>query len=455
LPSDSSYDYLVLGGGLAGLTFALEASRHGRRVLVLEREDQVGGLARTMQFGGFRFDLGGHRFHSRWPEITQWVLALIAGDACDVRRRSRIRLDGVYIDYPLRFPNALTAFAPLQAARILASYLQATLLSDPNQVDVSFQDWIVRRFGRTLFDIYFKPYTEKVWGLRCDQISADWASQRIRLPSLKSAVLGSFIGRTPAPATLVSKFLYPQQGIGMLPTRIAEAATSTGFAEVALSRRVLRVEPMGGDRGWTVTSQGPDGEHAVTGAQVVSTLPLDALLGMLPVPESEARVLAAGLPYRSLICVFLAAEGPRISDDTWTYFPDRNVLFGRTHEPGNWSPRMVPAGTTSLCLEVFCSEGDEAWCRSDGDLIEAVTADLERLCFLPRRRITAANLLRVSHAYPVYRVGYPDQLARVSTTLARWPTLHLLGRTGTFQYLNMDGVVREGLQLAKTLCQAR
>ena len=191
----------------------------------------------------------------------------------------------------------------------------------------------------------------------------------------------------------------------------------------------------------------------MTGAEVVSTLPVDTLVGMLPIPQPEADELKAGLPFRSLACVFLSAGGEPISEDTWTYFPDRQVLFGRTHEPPNWSQHMAPAGTTSLCAEVFCSEGDSVWCRPDGDLIEAVIADLDRLRFLDRSRVKQAWVLRVSHAYPVYQVGYAAHLARVTSALARWPTLHLLGRTGTFQYLNMDAVIRGGLELARLLCQ--
>ena len=455
LPSDSNYDFVVLGGGLAGLTFALEASRRGRSVIVLESESQVGGLARTMRFGDFRFDIGGHRFHSRWPEITQWVLDLLAGEVCEVGRRSRIRLDGDYIDYPLRFPNALTAFSPLRAARILASYLRAALLSARKHPDVSFEDWIVRRFGRALFDIYFKPYTEKVWGMPCDQISADWASQRIRLPSLRAAVVGSLLRRPATPSTLVARFLYPPLGIGELPERIAEAARATGRATVHVGSRVLRVEPQTGERGWQVAFQGTTGDSAVNGRQVVSTLPLDGLVGMLPFPRAEADQLKAGLPYRSLTCVFLSVDGPRISNDTWTYFPDRPLLLCRSHEPANWSQRMTPRDGSSLCVEVFCSEGDEVWRRPDGDLVETVVAELDRLGFLPRNRVRQAWLLRASHAYPVYRVGYAAPLTRATSTLARWSSLHLLGRTGRFQYLNMDAVIRDSLQLAKGLCQPR
>lgn len=451
--SDPTYDFLVLGGGLAGLTFALEATRHGRGVLVLEKENQVGGLARTLRFGDYLFDIGGHRFHSRWPEVTQWVVAQLAGEVSEVRRRSRIRQGGAYIDYPLRFPNALTAFPPLQAARIFASYLRATFLARGGQADLSFEDWIVRRFGRALFDAYFKPYTEKVLGLPCHRISADWASQRIRLPSLKSAVTSSLLRRSSRPATLVAQFLYPKHGIGVLPDRIAQAALDTGRATIGVDSRVVRVEPAPSGDGWAVTYRRPEGETTVTCAQVVSTAPMDALLGMLPLPKREADKLGAGLPYRSLACVFLAVDGPRISDDTWTYFPDKHVLFGRTHEPANWSPLMAPAGATSLCVEIFCSTGDEAWCRPDDDLVDAVAAELGRLKFLARNRITAAHVLRVSHAYPAHHIGYAADLARASGAIDRWPNLHLLGRTGTFRYLNMDAVIRDGLALARELCR--
>jgi protoporphyrinogen oxidase len=453
LLSDHNHDFVILGGGVAGVTFALEASRRGRRVVLLEREDQVGGLARTLRFGDFRFDIGGHRFHSRWPEITQWVREVLDGDAVEVPRRSRIRLDGRYVDYPLRFPNALAAFNPWQATRILASYLWAASPRLRRRPDVSFEDWIVRRFGRSLYDIYFKPYTEKVWGFPCAELSADWAAQRIRLPSLRAAVVGSLLRRSPAPSTLLSQFLYPSLGIGVLPESIAEKARQTGRATIRPGCRVTRVEPDGASGGWRVTFRGADGEATVTGARLVSTIPLEVLLGLLPLPQAQAGTLAAGLPYRSLACVFLAVDGARVSKDSWTYFPDRDLVFGRTHEPGNWSPRMVPEGKTSLCVEIFCSQGDEVWRRSDPDVIEPVLADLDRLRFLPRARVREAWVRRVSHAYPVYRVGYAEHIARAQSALFRWPTLHLLGRTGAFRYLNLDAVIREGLDLAGSLCQ--
>jgi len=446
-------DFVVLGGGLAGLTFALEAARRGRRVVVLESEDQVGGLARTLAFGDYRFDIGGHRYHSAWPEVTAWVLDVMDGDMLQVPRRSRICLNGRYVDYPLQFPNAFTALTLPDGARVLASYLGASLRHDGARPDVSFEDWVVRRFGRALYDIYFRPYTEKVWGMRCTELSADWASQRIGLPSLSAAVKGSLRRGASAPATLISHFLYPAPGIGTLPTRIAEKATATGRAAIHRHSRVLRLEHDGPAMGWRVRYSQAGRERAVTGQQVVSTIPLDSLLRMLPLDDAAAPALSEALAYRSVICVFLAVDGPRVSSDTWTYFPDQHLAFGRTHEPPNWSPRMAPPGQTSICVEVFCSAGDEVWRRPDGELIDAVLADLERLGFLARSRVRDAWLFRAPHAYPIYRIGYAEHRRRALDILARWPTLHLVGRTGSFQYLNMDAVIKQALHLAATHCE--
>ncbi len=443
-------DFIVLGGGLAGLTFALEAGRRGRRVVVLEAEDQVGGLARTLTFGDYRFDIGGHRYHSAWPEVTAWVLDVLDGDVLDVARRSRIRLDGRYVDYPLQFPNALTAFRPPEAARILASYLRARLGRNGRRRDISFEDWVVRRFGRALYDVYFRPYTEKVWGIPCTELSADWASQRIGLPSLSAAVRGS-LRRGPRPATLVSRFLYPPLGIGALPARIAAKAQATGRAAVHTGSRVSRLEHGPAD-GWRVYYDQAGREQAVTGRQVVSTIPLDSLLRALPLPAETSAALSRPLAYRGVRCVFLAVDGPRISSDTWTYFPDPDLTLGRTHEPPNWSAQMAPPGQTSLCVEVFCSAGDEVWRQPNGKLADAVVDDLDRLGFLARSRVRQAWEVRAAHAYPVYRIGYADALRRVREVLTRWPTLHLAGRTGAFEYLNMDAVIRQAIQLAAALC---
>lgn len=447
--SEALSDFLVLGGGLAGLTFALEVARRGRRAVVLESEEQVGGLARTLSFGEYRFDLGGHRYHSEWPEVTAWVLDVLGGEVLEVNRRSRIYLGGRYVDYPLRLPNAVAVFPMAGALRILASYLGARLRRDRRPADISFEDWVVRRFGRALYEIYFRPYTEKVWGIPCRELSADWAQQRIGLPGLDAAVLGSL--RRRRPKTLISRFLYPPRGIGVLPERIAQKARATGRVTIHTRCPLLRLLP-DPDAGWRAVCGQAGREQTFAGRQVVSTIPLDSLLRALPLPPALVSDLCRSLAYRGLRCVFLAVDGPRVSPDHWTYFPDPHLTLGRTHEPRNWSPQMAPPGQTSLGVEVFCSPGEPLWECSDDDLAEAIVDELDRVRFLPRSRVRAVWGARIPDAYPVYRIGYADELRRVHQALARWPTLHLAGRTGSFQYLNMDAVIRQAILLADSLC---
>ncbi|MDI7276927.1 MAG: FAD-dependent oxidoreductase [Anaerolineae bacterium] len=455
MQASPAHDFVVLGGGLAGLTFALEATRRARTVALLEAGHEVGGLARTLTFDDYRFDLGGHRFHSRWPSITSWVLDLMDGQMLEVARRSHIHLDGRLVAYPLQFPNALLALGPSQALRVLASYLKAAASRRRSDSHLSFESWVASRFGRALYDIYFRPYTEKVWGMSCTELSADWASERIQLPSLAAALKGSFLRRRGGPATLASRFLYPSLGIGAIPHRLAHKALASGRAAIHLRSHAVGLERAGPDGPWQVRYHQDGQERKVLGRRLISTIPLPALWRLLPQDDGDRPALSSHLAYRGLVCVFLAVDAPRISDDTWTYYPEGQIGFGRIHEPRNWSPAMVPPGRTSLCAEIFCSQGDETWQRSDGELVDSVCRDLARLGLVKRGSIRDAWLERVPEAYPCYRVGYAAALQQARAYLARrWPTVHLLGRTGAYQYMNMDAVIHQALSLAQELCHA-
>ena len=449
------YDFVVLGGGLAGLTFAYEAVQNGKRVAILEREDQVGGLCRTRVFDGYRFDLGGHRFHTEWQDVADWVVDVLGDDLLQVTRSSHIYLNGRYITYPLQLPNALTALDVPHAVRVALSYLWARLHSPGRQADASFEDWVVRRFGRALYRIYFQPYTAKVWGIPCTELSADWASQRIQLASLFAFVRKSLLLRSKKPATLTSQFLYPRLGIGMLTDRLRDRIVESGWGDVYLQSLVVALQRSDHDGVWQITAQGRGRRRTVLGSHVVSTLPLTALVRMLArsegAGEDDIPVWVDKLDYRDLICVHLALDMPRVNSDTWTYFPQSDLIFGRVHEPGNWSDAMTPPGRTSLCVEIFCSEGDARWRQPDAALVRATLDGLERSGFLPVQPVLKSWVTRIRHAYPIYRVGYADSLERAHRFLAQWPSLHLTGRTGQFRYLNMDAVIREARQLADEL----
>ena len=460
IDAGDQWDFVVLGAGLAGLTFAYEAVNKGKQVVILEREAQVGGLCRTMTFDDYRFDLGGHRFHTEWRDVANWVVDLLEDDLLQVTRASHIYLNRRYVTYPLQLPNALTALSVPHAGRVLLSYLWARLPSAGREDgERSFEDWVVRRFGRALYRIYFQPYTAKVWGIPCAELSADWASQRIQLASLMAFVRKSLLQSSDEPATLTSQFLYPRLGIGMLTDRLRDAVEKSGHGQVRVQSPVVGLEHVEDENLWWVTAEGPEGPRLFRGTQVVSTLPLTALIRMLSrsaggkadgkVDDKTAWV--DELEYRDLICVHLALDVPRVNSDTWTYFPQSDLIFGRVHEPGNWSADMAPRGRTSLCAEIFCNAGDAYWQRSDDMLVRATLDGLKRSGFLSGRSLLRSWVTRIRQAYPIYRIGYTDLLERADRFLAQWSTLHITGRTGQFRYLNMDVVIRQARQLAAEL----
>ncbi len=447
----SSSEFVVLGGGIAGLTIAREIARSGRSVTVVERGKEVGGLARTVRRDGFAWDLGGHRFHSNNPQVVRWLEELIGGDLLRVQRRSRILLRGRFIDYPIRLGQATWAFGAANALRGAASYAAAAAVNHRAQA-VTFEDWVTRRFGRVLYEIYFKPYTEKIWGIRCDELSADWAAQRIGVPSLMKTVRNAVLPPKSAPATAVREFHYPRTGYGAIADRLADAITREG-QPILTSSSVAAIRFDGDGADVDVAADGAAGTRTFRCGRVISTVPLDALFGALAhEPDVASAAAGARLAYRGIVLVFLALDAGRVSPDSWTYFPEPDVLFGRSHEPKNFSPAMVPrGGVTSLALEVFASPGEAAWASGDRDLADRAVDDLERVGWLRRDSVLRADVLRVPCAYPVHDLGYTERLARVKRVLARWPRLTILGRTGAFTYRNVDGIVEDCFHLAAQL----
>lgn len=444
---DEASDWLILGAGIAGLTAGRELARQGYRVTVVEQAAEVGGLARTVEMEGFRFDLGGHRFHSHNPSVVRWLQALLGDDLLTVPRVSHIYLNGRYVDYPLKLPGALSAFPPRQAAGMALDYLLARWTERGRQ-DRSFEDWVIRRFGRQMYRQFFQPYTEKVWGIPADQLSAEWAAQRIGLPSLWQAFRQALRPAAIPPPTAISHFYYPRRGFGLIPQALArEFQALGGVLLTGVTPTALMPQP----DGWRLALA--EGGGVCQAAQLISTIPLPALLALWP-PETGSRALAERmtLTYRGLVCVCLALNKSRVGEDSWTYFPDARLIFGRTHEPKNWSAAMTPdPDATSLCVEIFTDPQAAEWQRSDSDLQARVVQQLHALGWLTPADVRYAKVVRVRHAYPVYHVGYRAQLEAAQAFLGQWPRLHLLGRTGTFRYMNSDGVIEEVFDFLRRL----
>ncbi len=441
---------LILGGGLAGMSCALGCARAGLRVTILERESEVGGLARSFSQDGFTFDFGPHRLFSQQPELIRELGELLGGDLTQRDRRSRIFLKGRFFHYPLRVGNAIFSMPPLTTARILLDYgaakARGLVRKSP---DRSFEDWVVSRFGATLYRIFFQQYTEKAWGIPCATISADWASQRISLLSLWDTFVKSVWKRGDQPRTYASSFHYPRTGgIGRIArTMAAEVERLGGTVRCACPVEAIRLE------NGRVTSVRAGGE-SFSADEVISTLPITDFTRFLgeQVPP-EARRAAAALTFRAIVFVYLFLDRPSLSDDHWIYLPENRFLSNRLCESRNFSEQNAPPQKTVVCAEVTCAVGDEIWRMGDEELSAKVRQDLLNLGFAAIRpeEILAVRTIRAPECYPIYDIGYKERVEAVLRFAAAIPNLLPIGRSALFRYNNMDHSVDMGLRAARAL----
>lgn len=441
--TSSKQHFVILGGGIAGLATAKELLKRGQQVTVIEKGQMVGGLARTFQQDGFRFDIGGHRFHSNNLAVVQWVKDLLKADLLTVPRISHIHLEGQFVNYPLQFPQSLSIFSPMQALQMGSSYLMAKIARN-GHADVSFEDWVVKRFGRAMYSVFFEPYTQKVWGINCNQLSAAWASQRIGIPSMWQALKEVFIPSKNTLGTTITSFYYPRQGFGMIAQALA-ADIETEGGKIYTHTVLHQLEPLATGGFKVVVADDKGNTNTLNADKLVSTIPLNALLQAIPSNFDSQKILNAfSLDYRDLICLFIALNKKQVSKDSWTYFPNKNLIFGRTHEPKNWSVEMVPDDSyTSLAVEIYASRGEAVWHTSDEAILDKVVAQMDDIGWIKQKDIYKSWVLRVPYAYPIYRVGYEEKLQAVKNYLAQWPDLYLVGRTGSFKYMNSDGVIED------------
>ncbi|HRA47118.1 MAG TPA: FAD-dependent oxidoreductase, partial [Thermomicrobiales bacterium] len=362
-PNGADHTTLVMGAGPGGLCSAYVLSKAGVPVTVVERAPFVGGLARTIkhqtEHGEFKFDIGGHRWFTKNDELNDLFREVLGDEVTWVDRTSRIYFDGRYVDYPLKISNALKAVGPVTSAKAMADYGKVRLQQRLNHKPVvNMEDAYVDQYGRTLYELFFSRYSEKVWGLPCSQMSGDWVTQRTKGMSLLTAVKDAIVPSKGNVVSLIDNFMYPRDGFGRFSERMADAITANG-SKVQLEAGVETVHREG-NKVVAVTVNTPDGPQRIEAANFISSIPLTVLAKIVD-PPAPAEVIEAAnsLTFRNVITVNLMLKKPQVTTDTWLYVHDKNILFGRFHEPKNWSTAMVPGPEyTSLVVEYFCSFGD-------------------------------------------------------------------------------------------------
>ncbi len=441
-------DVAIIGAGPAGLTAGYLLTKQGKSVAIVEKDaTYVGGISRTVEHEGYRFDIGGHRFFSKSQQVVDLWNEILPDDFIQRPRMSRIYYEGKFYSYPLRAFEALRNLGVWRSSLCMLSYLKARAF--PAKDIRSFEDWTSNQFGKKLYSIFFKTYTEKVWGMPCNEMSADWAAQRIKGLSLWSAVVDGLKrslglnklndGSGKQAKTLLETFRYPRLGPGMMWEAARDKIIATGKGQIIMGHALeqLAADP---DGGWRMTASGKDGGKVVIRAKdAISSAPMRQLAARIhPLPETTLE--ASNLKYRDFLTVALMIRSEDLFPDNWIYIHDSKVKVGRVQNFRSWSPEMVPDSEVACVgLEYFCFEGDGLWSMDDADLVELAKKEMDILGLVDPAKVVGGAVVRQEKAYPVYDEDYADNVAAMRRELeAKYPGLHLVGRNGMHRYNNQD-----------------
>jgi len=456
-------DVAIIGAGPAGLCADLSRPKKGYSVTVIEKDEHyVGGISRTVEVDGYRFDIGGHRFFSKSKEVVDLWNEILPDDFIQRPRMSRIYYEGKFYSYPLRAFEALFNLGIIRSTLCMASYVKAKAF--PNKNVRSFQDWTVNQFGHKLFSIFFKTYTEKVWGMPCDEMSADWAAQRIKGLSLGAAVLDGLkrsFGLNKKPndgmetKTLLETFRYPRLGPGMMWDAARDFVVAKGNTVLMGHSFKQLAQDANGD--WRMTASKTDGSEAViTAKHVISSAPMRELSARIhPLPQTSLQ--ANNLRYRDFLTVALMIRSDDLFPDNWIYIHDSKVQVGRVQNFRSWSPEMVPDPSIACVgLEYFCFENDNLWASTDADLIELAKTEMAILGLCKAEDVVGGAVVRQEKAYPVYDDDYATNVEAMRNELeTRYPTLHMVGRNGMHRYNNQDHAMMTAMLTVENIAAGR
>lgn len=449
-------DILILGAGPAGMAAAFELHKAGKSFTIVEKNEAIGGLARTFQYGEFRTDVGPHRFFSQNRYLYDLIEDLLGERWIKVNRLTRFYINGKFFLYPVELKNALLNVGPYKAFRILFDYfVEKTKGIFVKKELHSFEDYIVSCFGRTLAELNMLNYTEKIWGLPCSEISPDWSKQRIKGLSLREVIKKALITSEGGPKTLVDQFYYPDTGAALIYEKIGERVQRDGNCVLMLNSCPVKITH-DDDRITEVVVNSEGDIQIYKPEYVVSSIPITEFVNLLE-PGAPNEVLQAieNLRFRSHVSLFITLDKETVFPDQWIYFPDREIPFGRMMEPKNFSAKMSPPDKTSLLVEFFCWENDKIWNASKEELFELSIDWLENLGFIKRDEVIDCLVHREKYAYPVYDLTYKDHLQKIKYYLNRFENLQFIGRAGSFRYNNQDHALETGILAARSIIDGK
>lgn len=448
----NGFQAVILGAGPAGLSAAWKLSKSGVKTVVLEQSKTVGGLCSTTEYKGFRFDLGGHRFISRDAALVEAVKGLMGEELLLVNRRSAVRLMGREFCYPLQALELLRKLDTRYILRCLWDCLSMAAGRRPGvREGASLEDWFIVNFGPTLYQIFFRDYTTKLWGIPPERLSGDWAVSRVPVLNLWEVLLKMMnVAENGHGRGYAARFFYPKRGVGQIFEFMARDIESAG-GRILLSSPVKKVM-LKNKRVAEIIFDSEGVERAISCDWVISTLPVPVLIKCLDTTGADHKRLLCSteaLRFRSLRFLNLLIDKPVVSNNTWTYIPEKRYVMTRIQEPKHRSPFNCPQGKTSLILEIPCDFGDDTWEMDDRLLLERCLGDLSEMGIGVRGSIVDFFSTRARYAYPVYSLGYQRPRDEALGFLYGISSLLTCGRGGLFKYLFMDQAMNSGLDAAE------